>query len=234
MMRDNIYAIGKTDYFVLVGKAGSPQKIENLKKFQKELIKACSEANKTYGNDLYAKLEVIKGPNEIRCVLYRIDYIYEIISVITRLSSNYMKFVLVYDHIEKGLNSKEVSQMEGTAFNKAFNLMKSLEKNNLMFEMDLGNVIINKTIVSEIKIIEKLITNNINLILLLKSKWRPIKVKIINEYKKTKNQKIIAQKLNLKQQVVSYNLNSSNWKELNKIENDLNESLNFISMNIKT
>jgi hypothetical protein len=227
------YNLGKTEYCVLIGKVISPKKIKNMKKFRKELLNACFEVNEIYSKDLYAELGIVKDSGEIRCVLYYINNLYEIISLINELSSDYMRFVLVYDHIDKGLHSRKMSQMDGSAFNNASNLMKSLEKNNLMFKMDLGNAITEPT-TNYIKTIEKLIINNINLIYLLKSGWTSKKAKIIREYEKTKDQKKVAQNLKESQQTVSHHIISSNWKELNKIETDLKKSIKIISTGITT
>lgn len=203
------------EFYVLLGDVISSKKIKNREEFQKELINTCFELNELYKEDMYAKFEIIKGLDEIGCLLEKINNLYEIISLIlNRLYPYSMRFVLVKGHVDTGLSTKKVSQMDGPAFHKASNLMQLLKGENLIFKMDSGSIVI-----------DKLITNNINLIYLLKRNWSLKKTMIIKEYEKKGDQKAVAKKLGLTQQTVSYHIKSSSWKELRKIENDLKESL---------
>lgn len=209
----------KRKLYILLGDVISSRKIKNRDKFQNKLINAYSELNEMYGQDMYARLDIIKGSDEIGCALYQLNDLYEIISsMLTRLSPYDMRFVLVRGIIDTGLSTRKISQMDGPAFHEASNLMNLLKDEKLIFKMDTKNMAI-----------DKLVANNINLIHLIKRKWSSKKIKIINEYEKNKDQRSIANKLELSPQVVSYNIKSANWKELNKIENDLKESLKIIS-----
>ena len=108
------------------------------------------------------------------------------------------------------LNQREISRMDGPAFHEASNLMIQLKAEKLIFNMDTGDLIF-----------DKLVTNNINLIYLIEKKWSSKKFNIIKEYEKTKDQKKVAEKFHVKQQDVSYHLNSTNWPEIKNIEKNL-------------
>ncbi|UTB32515.1 MAG: SatD family protein [Methanobacterium sp. ERen5] len=207
------------EFYVLLGDVVSSRKIKNRDKFQNHLITTYSELNQIYDADLYAKLDIIKGSDEIGCVLYRIDHLYEIISsILNNINPHYMRFVCVKGIIDTGISTKKISQMDGPVFHKASDLMDSLKKEELLFRMNTEN-----------KVIDSLITNNINLIYLMKSKWSLKKFRIINEYERSKDQVSTAKKLNLTPQVISYNLKSANWNEVHRIETDLKETLKLIA-----
>lgn len=207
------------EFYVLLGDVVSSRKIKNREKFQNHLINTYSELNQLYEADLYAKLDIIKGSDEIGCVLHRIDHLYEIISsILNKLNPHYMRFVCVKGIVDAGISTKKISQMDGPVFHKASDLMDSLKKEELIFRMNTEN-----------RVIDSLVTNNINLVYLIKSKWSLKKFKIINEYERSKDQVSTAEKLNLTPQVISYNLKSANWNEVHRIETDLKESLKLIA-----
>ncbi|MBM4241878.1 MAG: hypothetical protein FJ150_09510 [Euryarchaeota archaeon] len=205
--------IMKPSFYVLLGDVISSRKIKNRDKFQKKLINTCDEINNAHKNDIYAKMKIIKGTDEIGCLLTDISSLYEIIEHTSkRLDPNILRFVLIKDEIDTGLDSKDISKMDGPAFHKASRIMFSLKKEKLIFHMETGNYII-----------DSLITNNINLIYLIKNRWSSKKIQIINEYETIKDQRKTAERLGIAQQIVSYHLKSSNWKEIKEIEKNLKE-----------
>ena len=105
--------------------------------------------------------------------------------------------------------------MDGPAFHQASKLMVDLKKEKLIFNMYTSN-----------KVMDILISNNINLIYLVKSRWSPTKLGIIQAYERWGDQKKVAYQLGISQQTVSYHLKSSNWKEIKKMERELIRSLN--------
>lgn len=208
----------EANFYVLLGDVVSSRAIQKRPEFQKILIHACNETNKFYKIDMLAPMEIIKGSDEIGCVLTNISHLYEIINLLlSKLGSQKMRFVLVNGVIDTGINSAKISMMDGPAFHKASNLMSYLKKEKMIFKMDTGN-----------KKIDILITNNINLIQILKSTWSHKKLEIVSEYGKLKDQKKVAHKLELPQQTISYHITSSKWKEIKLIEASLKEVLKEI------
>lgn len=208
----------ENNFYVLLGDVVSSRAIQKRPEFQQILIQACNETNKFYKMDILAPMEIIKGSDEIGCVLTNISHLYEIIGhLLSKLGSQKMRFVLVKGVIDTGITSKKISMMDGPAFHKASNLMSYLKKEKMIFKMDTGN-----------KKIDILITNNINLIQILKSTWSHKKLEIVSEYGKLKDQKKVARKLELPQQTISYHITSSKWKEIKLIETNLKEVLKEI------
>jgi hypothetical protein len=201
----------KKDLYVLLGDVISSRKLENREDFQNKLINGCNIINKKYKEDIYSYMDIIKGSDEIGVVLKNISTFYEIMNDISRtIGINLMRFVLVKDQIDTGLDQREISRMDGPAFHEASKLMNELKTDKLILKMATGDVIF-----------DKLVTNNINLIYLIEKKWSTKKISIINEYEKTKDQKKVAKKYGVKQQDVSYHLKSSNWALIKNIRNDL-------------
>jgi hypothetical protein len=203
--------------YVLLGDIISSKKIKDRAKFQKRLINSCNNINEAYGNDLIAKMKIIKGSDEIGCLLGNLTPLYNIIDEIFKdIFPVKIRFVLVYGEIDTGLGTKDISQMDGPAFHQASKLIVDLKKEKLIFNMHTSN-----------KVMDVLISNNINLIYLIKSRWSPTKLEIIQAYERWGDQKKVAGELGISQQSVSYHLKSSNWKEIKKIERELIRSFNI-------
>ena len=199
------------DLFVFLGDVISSKKLENREDFQNKLINGCNIINKSYKSDIYSYMNIIKGFDEIGVVLKDISKFYSIMNVISNtIGPNLMRFVLAKGKIDTGLNQREISRMDGPAFHKASSLMDMLKNEKLIFKMDTGN-----------QIFDKLVTNNINLIYLIETKWSTKKLDIINDYEKIGDQRRVAAKYGIKQQDVSYHLNSSNYVEIRNIKTDL-------------
>ena len=165
----------KENLYVLLGDVISSRKLENREDFQNKLIDGCNIVNEKYQNDIYSSMDILKGSDEIGLVLKNISNFYDIIKDISNtIGPNLMRFVLVKDIIDTGLNQREISRMDGPAFHEASNLMYKLKDEKLIFKMATGDLIF-----------DKLVNNNINLIYLIEKKWSSKKIKIINEYEKT-------------------------------------------------
>jgi hypothetical protein len=65
-------------------------------------------------------MKIIKGSDEIGCLLKNLNPLYEIIEIIRRkLYPTKVRFVLVKDSIDVGFNNKDISQMDGPVFHVA-------------------------------------------------------------------------------------------------------------------
>ena len=198
--------------YVLLGDVVSSRRIDDRDMFQRKLEEAYKKVNNTYSEDIYANFKILKGIDDIGGVLLTMSNCFNIIdSILEQLYPNLMRFVLVLDYIDVGLDTKNVIRMDGPAFHKASDLINSLKKSKLLFDMSVKD-----------KIIDNAIAGQINLILLLKKKWSRKQYQIVREYKKVKNQQEVAMKLGISQQAVSKTLNRSMWKEIKHIEKNLN------------
>lgn len=204
--------------YVLLGDIISSKKIKDRVSFQEKLINTCNLINLAHKNEIIAKMKIIKGSDEIGCLLRNLAPLYHIIDKISRdLYPIKIRFVLVYGKIDVGFETSDISQMDGPAFHQASQQMDDLKKEKLIFTMSTSN-----------KVLDALISNNINLIYLVKKRWSPAKMEIIQSYEIWGDQRKVASKLGISQQTVSYHFKSSNWKEIKKMEAELNLSLNNI------
>ena len=207
----------KQKLYVLIGDVVSSKKITDKKRgeFQKRLEKTCQGINTSYNDDISAYFKILKGIDEIGGVLSDISYVYEILKkILEGLYPNFMRFVLVLDYIDTALYTKDVAKMDGPAFHKASDMMYSLKKSKLLFDMSVGDLVVDSAI-----------SGQINLILLLKKTRTKKQHQIVLEYERTKNQHEVAKNLEITQQAVSKTLRRSMWGEISGIEKKLNDAL---------
>ena len=183
--------------------------------FQDRLEETCKGINSSYKSDISAYFKILKGIDEIGGVLSDISRTYEIITkILEGLYPNLMRFVLVLDYIDTALYTKDIAKMDGPAFHKASDMMNSLKRSKLMFDMSVGDVVIDRAI-----------SGQINLILLIKKTRTKNQHQVVLEYERTKNQHEIAKNLEITQQAVSKTLRRSMWGEISGIEEKLNGTL---------
>ena len=206
----------KQKLYVLLGDVISSSRISDRDVFQKKLEEACNEINASYVRDIYADFKILKGLDEIGGVLSSISNSYELLTtILERLYPDLMRFVLVLDYVDTALEARDVAKMDGPAFHKAAHSMQALKKSKFMFDISVGD-----------NIIDTSIAGMINLTLLIKKNWTERQLQIVKEYKKGKNQAEIAKSLGITQQAVSKILNRSMWKEIKGIEGKLEYVLN--------
>lgn len=197
--------------YLMLGDVVSSRRIVERDTFREMIEKACSEVNSRYSGDIHSDFKVLKGIDEIGGVLLDISNVYEIVTLILkRLHPELMRFALVYDYVDTGLETTDVARMDGPAFHIASNSINRLKKENLMFDMSV-----------EDELVDMAISGEINLIILLKGTWSDRQYRAIHQYEKDKNQSQVAKKLGITQQAVSKALNRSMWKEIKEIENGL-------------
>jgi predicted DNA-binding protein YlxM (UPF0122 family) len=158
-----------------------------------------------------ADFKILKGIDEIGGVLSGVSNAYEIIATMSEeFYPNSLRFVLVLDYIDTALKTRNVTKMDGSAFHRASDMLHRLKSSKLIFDMSVGDTIIDAAIAGQI-----------NLILLLKRNWSARQRQVVREYERTKNQSIVAENLGITQQAVSKIINRSMWKEIKKIEENL-------------
>ncbi len=199
-------------FFVFLGDIVSSRKISNEVAFQRHLEEICGLLNRTHRNEIHADFKILKGIDEIGAVLRCASRFYEITDrLLKELYPHRMRTVLVYDCIDGGVETGDVSKMDGRAFHRASLMMEELRKSRLLFRLSFGN-----------DLLDAMIEGQVNLILLLKSHWSQTERKVIREYEKTRNQYRVAEVLGISQQAVSKNITKSYWKEIRQIEDKLN------------
>ena len=164
----------KKEHYVLLGDVISSSQISDRDAFQRKLGEACKDVNTSYAEDIYADFKILKGLDEIGGVLSTISNSYEIITtILERLHPDLMRFVLVFDYMDTALGTRDVARMDGPAFHKASDILRTLKKSKFIFDMSVDD-----------KIIDTSITGLINLTLLVKKNWTPRQYVMVREYKK--------------------------------------------------
>ncbi len=202
----------KRKLFVLMGDVISSRRIGDRDKFQKELEETCKEINSIYREDIYANFNILKGIDEISGVLSTISNCYRIITTFQeQLYPNSMRFGLVLDYVDTGLESKDAARMDGPAFHKVSHIMDKLKESRLVFGISAGD-----------EMIDTAIANQVNLVLLLRKNWSPRQRQMIKEYERVMNQYELAKDLGTTQQNISAIINRSMWREIKSVEEDIN------------
>lgn len=212
----------KKKFYVLLGDVISSRRISDRERFRNKFEEILEKINTAYVEDIFADFKVLKGIDEIGGVLFTMSNIYKIINeILEQLHPNLIRFVLIFDYIDTGMETFDISKMDGPAFHKASDTMNTLKKSKLMLEMSVSD-----------KIIDTAITGQINLILLTKKNWSSKQHQIVREYKSTNNQDDVAKKLGITQQAVSKTLNKVMWKEIFLIEEKLNNIIDDYSQKL--
>lgn len=213
----------KRKFYVLLGDVISSRRIRDRERFQKKNEEILEKINTVYVEDIFADFKILKGIDEIGGVLSTMSNIYKIINeILEQFHPNLIRFVLIFDYIDTGMESFDISKMDGPAFHKASDTMNTLKKSKLMFDMSVSD-----------KMIDTAITGQINLILLTKKNWSLKQHQIVREYKSTNNQDDVAKKLGITQQAVSKTLNKVMWKEIFLIEEKLNYIIDDYSQKLQ-
>jgi hypothetical protein len=202
-------------FYVLLGDVVASRKIENRPEFQKTIEEACREINEQFENSLYTDFKTTKGLDEIGGVLTDISDIFRIItSILDHIYPNLIRFVLACGYVDTGLETKDVTKMDGPVFHKAASDIMTLKETGLLFKCSVDDIILDSAIEGEI-----------NLILMIKNKWKPKQYQIVRDYNRSKNQSNVAKELRVSQSLIWRTLKHLNWRELNYIEKNLNYAL---------
>ena len=205
----------KQKLFVLLGDVVSSRQIADRDLFQSRLIEICRSINDRYGNDIFAPFKILKGLDEMGGVLENISNFYNIINTVAEsLYPQAMRWALVYDFVDTALDSGDVSKMDGPAFHRSSQSILQLKKTERLMSLSV-----------EDEILDRVLTGEINLLLLFRHEISPRQRKIIKEYELVKNQMEVAERFGISQQSVSLALRRSRWKMIKDLEDELNHSL---------
>lgn len=202
-------------YCVVLADVVNSQKIENREAFGEKLDTAISEVNQRYQDCMWAEFSVIKGVDEFGAVLDSIKPIVDIQKRISRtLHPEQFRMAAVVDNIDVNKRSSEISQMDGPAFARADIVLFELEKNELKFRLS-----------STSDTIDALVSDQINLLEIIRSGWGNTTMEVVRQYGRSKKQSTIAEELDISASLVSYHLNKSTVKQVLGVENRLSDIL---------
>lgn len=174
----------------------------NLNKKNKTILKQNRfKVNKVFKDDLSSKLE-FKEDEIIEGYFSKIDHLYKFIKMLLENIEDCFNIIIIKTNLDD-FTEKTIDK-----------LYKKLKKDKFFFHIKTDD-----------KTFDNLLNNNINMVFLIKKTYTPKKIKIIAEYEKLNDQQLVADKLGMSQQQVSYHLNTAYWKQLKTIEERINAAL---------
>lgn len=188
-----------------------PEKIKMTKKITQILQNNIFTVNRKYRSSFNQELE-FKNSHEITGSLTRINQVYEIVMLLTEDFKKLIHIVIIKQNSALFLSTKYINR-----------IVNKLKKDKVLFQLDTDN-----------KIYDNIISNNINLLYVLKKSHTNKKVEIYQQYMKFQDQQIVADNLGISQQQVSYHLKTAHWKQIQVVEKSLRESLELYDLAIET
>lgn len=202
-------------YCVVLADVVGSQKIDDRESFEKELETAISEVNQRYQNWIQAEFSTIKGIDEFGGVLSSVKPVVDIQKTFSRaLHPEQYRMAAVVDAIDVNKKSLEVSQMDGPAFARADVILSELEESELKFRLSGAS-----------DTIDSLLSDQINLLEIIRSGWGETTMRVVRRYDKSKKQTTIAKELDISAQSVSYHLGKSNVEQVLGVEQRLSNVL---------
>ncbi len=212
--------IGKA--YVLLGDIVHSRKIESKELFMTALNTALNHANIDFKSDFHAPLKSIKGLDEIGGAMKSIHNFYRISTILTEsLHPVKLRISVVYGVIDLGYNSGDIVKMDGPAIHKASETIEHLRQQKLLFDLYVDNPIIDSSL-----------TGQLNLLGLIKKKWSQRQMEVFRKYRQSRNQRQVANELGITQQAVSAFLNHSMYRQIELLEEKLNQTFERYSLSI--
>lgn len=200
---------------VVLADVVASQQIEDREAFKEKLETAITEVNQRYQDLIQAEFKVIKGVDEFGGVINSIKPIADVQKIFSRtLHPEQCRMVAVVDEIDINKKSADISKMDGHAFARGDLILSELEEDELIFYLSGAS-----------NTLDSLLSDQINLLEMIRSGWGETTMEVVNKYDKEKNQSEIAKELDISAQTVSYHLGKSNVKQVLGIEERLSNIL---------
>jgi len=198
------------------------RKIDDRDSFKKKLGAAISEVNQRHQHWIQAEFSVIKGVDEFGGVISSVKPIVDIQKAFSRiLHPEQYRMAAVVDLIDVNENAPDIAQMDGPAFARGDMILSELEKSGLKFRLS-----------GTSDTIDSIISDQINLLEIIRSGWGETTMNIVREYDKSKKQKVIAEELGISAQTVSYHLGKHSVEQVLGIEQRLSNAIeNYEQLN---
>lgn len=189
----------KERHIVLTGDIISS--LKNYKDDEWRIIqKIIDELNKRYRNYLPMPMIIYAG-DSIGAVINDMEAAYTIgMEIYMALHPVAFRYNIVADKIEYGMETGNFAVLQGEALWKSHRILRKLEKGKKTFALSSGNDRLDDTV------------NHItNLLHKMKSSWSAGQLSITQSYGKLKNQKMVAEELEMSQQYVSKVLKATSY-----------------------
>jgi DNA-binding XRE family transcriptional regulator len=121
---------------------------------------------------------------------------------------------VAFGEIDVGLESGDVSKMDGPAFHRADELLNDIERENLLFDMKM-----------DAEPLDASVSDEVNLLLSRRHDWTERQLETVRAYREHETQRDVAESLGVTPQAVSKTLNEAEWPMIETIEGRLRSTL---------
>lgn len=202
-------------YCVVLGDVVDSRKIDDRSEFRQTLARALSEVNDAYGETLHAPFSILKGVDEIGGVLSSVQHLASIQKTLLRMvHPEQIRIAAVVGEIDVNADAHSIADMDGPALSRADAVLSELESDGLTFRLH-----------SDQSRYDELISDEINLLNIIRGNWSQRQAEIITTYERFDSQKQVADSLDISPQAVSNALRDSKAKRILGIESRLDAHL---------
>jgi hypothetical protein len=187
-------------------------KFVDVKIFQAELAACVQKINEKSNGNSYSVQLIKKSLINTFLLIKPLQALYEIISMLeTSLSYLFpFRFALVNYSLDNESEAQHFSKLSNPSISLVYETLDFVNEKDIWFASDLGD-----------ELIDLSLTNQINLLILLKKKWKKETRILCQVYKEKQNQKEAAKAVGISQQAVSKILKQINFKPILVLENNL-------------
>jgi hypothetical protein len=198
--------------YLLLGDVVHSRAIANRKAFEKKLGTVLKKVSKGHQHHFQVPLSNWKGLDEVAAVIHPLG-VFRIIADINKyIYPQTMRFVLVKGSIDIKQTKADITTMDGSVFHEAVYQMGILKKEMQIFKQITGN-----------PVIDKALSNQINLLMLLKKGWTNNQHQLYTAYGQGQTQEEIAAAMHITQQTVSKTLKAVNASAVLDLEKSIQQ-----------
>lgn len=201
--------------YVVLGDVVRSRNIRGRTEFRRRIEEGCKRANERFERSIAAEFKLLKGIDELGGVLRTPIDVYDVARTFTEVVRPHrIRLAVVFGEVDVGSQSSDVSKMDGPAFHRADELLSTIEKQKLLFDMETNTGRLDVSVSDEV-----------NLLLSRRRNWTERQRETIETYREHGTQRDVAESLDVTQQAVSKTLNEAEWPMVETIEERLRDSL---------
>jgi hypothetical protein len=175
----------------------------------------CRAVNDRFKQGVLTDFELLKGIDELGGVLRTPVDVYDVARTFTEgIRPHRVRLAVAFGEIDVGLESGDVSKMDGPAFHRADELLNDIERENLLFDMKM-----------DAEPLDASVSDEVNLLLSRRHDWTERQLETVRAYREHETQRDVAESLGVTQQAVSKTLNEAEWPMIETIEGRLRSTL---------
>lgn len=203
------------DQYVVLGDVAASREISDRGVFRDRLEALCDHVNETYAGSIEAAFTPLKGIDEVGATLRTVEDLYSITRTITaEIRPEVMRLAVVGGRIDVGENQSDVRSMDGPAFHRADELLRTMDSTGYRFEFEADD-----------ELFDTLLSGQVNLLLAHRDDLTERQREIVATYERRETQREVAAELGITQQAVSSALDAAGWPMIGLIEDRLSWAL---------